>query len=118
MSEEPKLVHRDDMDMDVAEEMVARMQEMFPGFKVVFAGDQPDLPDEVKQAAIDLEAHMKEARESGKCIDCGAQMPNFPPTGDIDKWEPPEGWRFFTGPEGRLQAWQCPACDAAEETDG
>ena len=46
-------IHRDDLPMDVAEEMVKKLQELHPGCKIVFMGDQPGgVPPEM-QADLD-----------------------------------------------------------------
>lgn len=113
MTDEPNLIHRDDLDMEVVEGVTAKLQEMFPGMKVVFAGDEPDIPEDVKRAALEIEAHMHKTLMEGQCTDCGKQMPNFPP--DSDDWEPAEGWCCFSGPDGEIAAWQCPECDVAED---
>ena len=39
MGKEERLIHRDDVPMDVAESIVADLQAMYPGYTVQFAGD-------------------------------------------------------------------------------
>ena len=118
----PNLIHRDDLPMEAAEEITAKLKELYPGFRVVFSGDEAELPPEVVRASEDLQSHMDDSLFTGKCIDCGAQMPNFPgrdaTDSELDEWNPAEGWRWFSGPTGEPQAWQCPECDRAESSEG
>src|SRR5947199_924463 len=89
-------IHRDDLPMDVAEEMVKKLQELHPGFKVVFAGDQPGGVTPELQAELDalLEAQQR-AFADGRCMDCDKQMPGWPwKDGAPDQL--PEGWAYFT----------------------
>lgn len=112
MSDEPKLIHRDDLDIDQAEPIVAKMQEMFPGCTISFAGDLPagKLPGELKEAVAAIEHANHESMITGTCIDCGAKMPNYDMS--LDGWQPAEGWTWFSeiGTDMPV-AWQCPACD-------
>ena len=123
MADEPKnLIHRDDMDMGDAEELVRHLQEEHPGLRVVFAGDVPDgqLPPAVREAAAQIEEAFQHSMLTGACLDCGAVMPNYPKPGEdmAADWQPAEGWKHFQmrGPDG-LIAWQCPDCDAADEAE-
>ena len=59
--------------------------------------------------------HM-ESLVNGTCIDCQAQMPNYPP--EEKGWQPAEGWTWFSqgsGSKEEIVAWQCPECDKKEE---
>lgn len=107
------LVHRD----DVPPEALQQLQEQYPDFKIVCAGDQPEgsLPEDLQAAIKELEARHRKSLDEGSCIDCGAKMPNYPPTTDAewDAWELPEGWRYFSDSYGPT-AFQCPACDAKD----
>lgn len=119
-------LHRDDLPMDVAEQVVARIQEQFPGMRVVFAGDHPgDLPDGVKRAIESLNWKMSESMTRGICMDCGAAMEGYPaftktPEGYADfpgDWRPQRGWRHFADTiGGKFSHWQCAECDRQEET--
>lgn len=111
-----KLAHRDDLPMEVVAELEKQIGELYPGLKVVFAGDAPaqDQPDMAKL----LEALDKKAARSfsdGSCIDCGAIMPHYNP--DDSDWVPAKGWGSF-GRVGtnEFMGWQCPKCDY-EESD-
>ena len=75
-------IHRDDLPMDVAEEMVKKLQELHPGCKIVFMGDQPGgVPPEM-QADLDQFAQAQErAFAEGRCMDCEKPMPGWPSQG-------------------------------------
>ncbi len=111
-----KLAHRDDLPMEVVSQIQEQMNELFTGYKVVFAGDapanqQPDLTSFF--AALEKRAAMSFA--DGTCIDCGAKMPDYDP--DNDDWQPMKGWGKFTrvGSEEEFMGWQCFACSQADE---
>ncbi len=109
-----RLMHRDDLPMDVAE-AVEQAKQMFPGFEVRFAGDEPpeSLPPQIKE----WQEHMRQSLVEGRCVDCGVQMENW---ADLEKedWQPPNGWcSFHEGPDDQIAGWQCPACDAREEKE-
>ena len=103
------MVHRDDIDFDVLE----RLQEAFPGYRIVCMGDMPeeDIPERVKEAAAALDARYAESLANGLCIDCSKQFPNWPPA---DGDPIPDGWFVFTDTSGEPKAFQCPECDAKE----
>jgi len=113
-----RLVNRDDLDMDVAEEVTAKLGEMFPGMKVVFAGDVPQLPPNVQHAVDALRERHLQLMLQGRCIDCERQMPGWEELmeSDEDDAQWPQGWRTFTvlGSD-ELMGFQCPACDANEQ---
>jgi hypothetical protein len=110
---EDDLIHRDDIPMDAMEEI----EWMFPNAKVVCIGDQPEgtVPPEVQKAIAALTAKFEDSLRKGLCVDCGVQMPGYPPN-DWDAWTLPDGWQLFTGTRGEPQAFQCPVCDE-KETD-
>lgn len=115
-----KPLHRDDLPMNVAEGIVEQMKQAFPGMEVVFAGDMPgDLPESVKEGMAALEKKMERSLCEGRCIDCDAEMEGFPKsdaTDDFwDNWQPAKGWKHFKR-DGDIVAWQCPKCDAAENS--
>jgi hypothetical protein len=114
-----KPIHRDDLPMDVAEEVVESLQQQFPGFKVQFAGDAPGgLPPEVAEAMQKLKDQMDQSVLLGQCFDCGAQMPNYPKQGEPvpEDWEPATGWNYYSSGD-EIMHWICPTCDAADEAD-
>ena len=106
-----KLIHRDDVDMEVIE----KLQEMLPGAKIVFAGDIPEgqVPEGMQEAIEALNARFAKSLCEGLCVDCGKKMPGFPPE-DWDSWKLPDGWCRFTGLDGKPHSFQCPECDAEE----
>lgn len=114
MDKDTDLIHRDDIPMDLMEEI----ERMFPGKMVVCAGDQPGgaVPLEVKEAIAATTKKFEESLREGLCVDCGAKMPGYPPH-DWDTWTLPDDWQLFTNMRGGPQAFQCPRCDA-EDTDG
>lgn len=103
-----KLPHRD----DASDELLNDLAEKFPGFKIVFAGDNENsLPQETLDAIKLLDEMHENSLNNGSCIDCGAQMPGWPEISVIT-----EGWKYFTevGEDDPI-AYICPACDEAEE---
>ena len=121
MSEERKLIHRDDIDAETMQGFEAKFAEMYPGFKVVCVGDsQGELPPHLAEVVEAIEAKHVQSLLIGTCLDCGKQMPDYPKrTEDMsDNWKPAEGWRWFTDmATGEISAWQCPECDQAEEPE-
>lgn len=111
------LVRREDLPPELAEQVVAELQAMHPGYTVSFAGDRPF--EELPPAIRDEIQRLERALYAGQCLDCGAQMPDFPqPPAELpDDWQPPVGWTWFKDHEGAITAWQCPACDAQETAD-
>lgn len=110
-----KLAHRDDLPMELVKELQEKMAELYPGLKVVFAGDapadqQPDMTEFFK--AVEIRAARSFA--DGTCIDCNALMVNYDP--DNDDWKPDEGWGKFTrmGTE-EFMGWQCGKCGDADD---
>jgi hypothetical protein len=115
MSDEEKLIHRDDMDYEDVAAIEAQFSELFPGMKVVFAGDNPaGLPPEIAEQMAALRLKMDHDLFHGLCRDCGAVMPNFTDVGRED-WSLADGWRWFSDQAtGEIAQWQCPECDAKE----
>jgi hypothetical protein len=110
-------VHRDDLPMDVAADIVTELQALHPGCNIVFAGDAPGgVPPEL-QTKIDLIMAATEwALMRGLCFDCGANIPlDWPPTEGVRL---PEGWAVFRQPNGDPAMLQCPDCDAKEQASG
>ena len=107
-------IHRDDLPMDVAEEMVKKLQELHPGCKIVFMGDQPGgVPPEM-QADLDQFAQAQErAFAEGRCMDCDKPMPGWPSQGGAPD-QLPDGWTYFTDLKDQPMGWLCPECDAAD----
>ena len=110
-------IHRDDLPMDVAEEIVKKLQELHPDCKVVFAGDQPGAVPAELQAELDqlLEAQ-QQAFADGRCMDCDQPMPGWPSQGGAPEMLP-DGWTYFTDLKDQPMGWLCPDCDAADEAD-
>lgn len=116
--EAAKLVHRDDVDMDLVEDIMEHFAETHPGFKVVFAGDTPEgeLPEGLLESSSQLQEMFEQSLEDGLCIDCGAVMPNYDSIDSDENWKPAEGWRYFTDITTKeITSWQCPECDAKEQ---
>lgn len=104
-------INRDDVPPELLEQFEKMANEA--GFKVICAGDIPgELPPEIQEAMNVLQKRHDDSMMNGTCLDCGANMPNYPP--DNDDWEPAEGWTWFTSNDSII-AWQCPDCDAAEQ---
>lgn len=107
------MIHRDDINFEDAEALIKHMQELFPGKKIVFAGDAPELPEGLAQEIKEFEASIDAELHQGLCHDCGAKIPGtWPP--DSDDFELPEGWRIqpLIGSETMLIL--CPSCLQAE----
>ncbi len=112
--------HRDDLPYEVVEEIEAKFAEMFPGMKVVFAGDQPEesIPEAVRERIAELESKMSRSLATGTCCDCGKKMPGPMPVigvGAGQRWEAPEGWSMLLTGEKPV-AFTCDECDEAVPT--
>lgn len=118
MQDKPKLVHRDDIDMEAMQAIEKMLKEKYPGMAVVCAGDlsegriTQDLQDKIES----LQMAFAESMAFGKCIDCGTVMPNYDGLESDENWQPAKGWVWFENPDGSPQSWQCPECDAKENT--
>jgi hypothetical protein len=103
--------------MEVMKEIESAFATSHPGVKVICAGDH-EIPDDVKKAMDALQAKMDRSFFEGRCIDCDAQMPNWPPPEDdaeFEKWNIATGWKHFKDlTNGDITGFQCPACDAKE----
>ena len=115
MGKEERLIHRDDVPMDVAESIVADLQAMYPGYTVQFAGDSgnPKAAEAAKQLGDELAKLLVE----GRCMDCGRQMEGWPGAEMADDWRPNEGWCHFSDYNDELMGWQCPECDVDDKLD-
>ena len=113
--QQPKLLHRDDVDMELVHQLEAEFAKTHPGAKVVFAGDSGIPPELAEQLQRFAEARERALAE-GRCIDCGKVMPNWPPPEDENvEWDLADGWTYFKDlATGEPIAFQCPECDAAE----
>ena len=109
--------HRDDLEP----EMIAKLEAEFPGMKLVCMGDLPDdqVPETVRELFEQVKMSHMESLVNGTCLDCGEKMPDFPDDATMpDDWQPAEGWRWFTKTgTDEITAFQCPACDALEESE-
>jgi len=124
-------IHRDDLDLDVVEQLERYMEERYPGSKLIFSGDIPeDERDEehVQKYAMQAEmidAKMALSRNFGYCNDCGLKMDGFPKVtlypDDPKKWNDDceqymtqkfsEGWGYTTSYKtGQLLCFICPEC--------
>lgn len=114
-----RLAKHDDLPPDVAKAITEELQKRHANFTIMFAGDQPleTLPPDVQNVIRQLQQTTLRALAEGRCVDCGAQMPNWPPT--APDWQPAPGWSWFTDTqnEDKITAWQCPACDALDQDD-
>lgn len=108
-------VHRDDVDNELVAEIEKTFAELYPGYKVVFAGDEPGGASPRTEALLAaLQDKANRSLAEGTCIDCGAKMPDYRPTDD--DWDAPDGWGYFSNGDD-FGGWQCPKCDR-EEQDG
>jgi hypothetical protein len=114
-----KLVHRDDVPMQLTEQVVAHMQEQFPGYKVRFAGDYPEgeLPPEIIAAHAELEELFGRSLASGMCVRCKATISGYPNgSKTISESSAPRGWKLFRDMSGQPEFWECP--DHGSDDDG
>jgi hypothetical protein len=110
-----ELPHRDDVPMDVAEALVAKMKAEHPGCKVVFAGDLPadQVPPEIREATARMGRAQAKSVLHGACLMCGARMADY--RIEDDDWNPPTGWGLIYGLNDEPLAWECPACGRGDE---
>lgn len=122
-----KEIHRDDVDMEVAEALERYMATEFPGKKMVFEGDVPEdkrPQDSLWQMKKEM-LHYKQTLSTnyGYCFDCGEEMKGFPKASEYDSedgWnesvEPfvaekqKEGWNVAVAPNHRVMCFECPKC--------
>lgn len=102
-------------------ELLAAMQEKFPGMQIICAGDVPNmaLPPGLIADLEELERQHARSLGEGRCLDCDCQMPDYPATGEaMETFKPAEGWTWFTNTAtGDIVAWQCPDCDARDQQE-
>lgn len=113
-------IHRDDLPMGDAEEIVKHLQEMFFGYRVEFAGDStnPEARDKADAINAALAEQAAISAEQGTCIDCGEKIPDYPGVDTMsDDWQPPAGWVSYevVGNGGGFGGWCCPKCDAEDK---
>lgn len=110
-----KLVHRDDLPIDVAEQVVSAIQNEFPDHKVVFAGDLPATAENAAEVERVM-GYIADCGERGVCYGCETPIPNIPQTDDPAAWEAwriPEDWvclSFGLGEDSPI-GFLCPACE-------
>lgn len=110
MSNLPNFPHRDDMDF----EMIQKLQEMFPGKKIVFLGDLPDteITAEYVELVQGIEAFHDHSLNSGRCVDCGLKIPDFDP----EKPNLPDGWNYLTEMNSdKVVAYICSKCNEVDD---
>lgn len=112
----PQLLHRDDIPMDVAEEIVAMLKKAHPGYEVVFAGDTPESYQQAMAPASQrFTDAVCRAFADGCCFYCGKAMQGIPDEADelawVD-WKPPQDWGFISiGPSDDSPIIiECPDC--------
>jgi hypothetical protein len=115
-----KPLHRDDIDMDIAEEITYKLSEMFPGFKIAFAGDVPEAEgDEVNENVELLNKKFEDSLNKGICFDCGRQMDKVPQNEKEIEQKRKEGWGTLGSfGDDTITAWICPKCENEEWEDG
>ena len=109
-------IHRDDVDMDVAE----AIDKSFPGMKVVYAGDRAGSKE--AQAVEALHRELDRRFFNGQCGYCQNRLPGDyawnPDDKDwFDSWDgkSPAGWRIGESLGDGPFVWECPECDKDEE---
>ena len=104
------MIHRDDMP----DKLLEKLEELFPGMKILFAGDQPEgsLSFETKRAIAGLQQMADLSSKTGKCIHCGKSMAEkFYKDG---KWDLEPGWtRVGHIGEGGMPYYLCPSCETS-----
>lgn len=109
------LLHRDDIDFRVVEEMNKCLEEQSPGLKVNFAGDLPGcLPPGFQEAIEQFNARVADLFYYGKCVDCECEIPGVARKADgslsAEGFDLPEGWDCYYDRNNTPVAFQCPAC--------
>ena len=116
------LLHRDDIPMEMAEDLVAKMKELYgDDIKVKFVGDATTkeleaLPKEFLEAQKKFYDHTVKCFVQGLCHSCEAKFPGeWPPT-DEENWL--QGWSYYSiDSEKQPPMLICPKCED-EESDG
>ncbi len=111
-----KMLHRDDLPMEVAEGMIEAIQKLHPDCKVVFAGDVPGEIDPAVQDAIDLlEYATWRSFSEGRCFDCQTKIPiPWPP--EEEDWKEPDDWNIYVEGNFPCPMIICPDCEGTEAT--
>lgn len=117
--------HRDDIPMEVAEGIVKHLQELMPGYKVVFAGDAPiDQQLEMAPQFQNFTDAVNKAFVDGGCFYCGKKLPGWPDSLEDDAaweaWQPPIDWnRIPLGPDDDSpMIFECPDCAKTNSDEG
>lgn len=105
-------IHRDDMDMEEVASIEAYFQELYPGTKLVFAGDNPErVPKEVLDSVSRILAKHRRSLEEGFCVDCGRTIDGYCGFRKL-----PEGWAVYVDQvSGKPEFLVCDQCDDANE---
>jgi hypothetical protein len=117
-----KMIHRDDVPLELVSEIERQMAEKFPGKKIVFVGDVPEneLPQGIKEAMEALDEHWKHCFVHGLCVDCAAKLPGIWPPPEEGDWDLPDGWKVMYEGLGEENGGEedaepvgliCPRCD-------
>jgi hypothetical protein len=111
----PRGAHRDDLDYPVAEGIEEAFKSIFPGVKVVFAGDMPEgsIPEEVLAQMRAIEERSARSLAEGRCFDCDKQIPGpWPPSQNDDGGATlPEGWSYYSNAGDGGGMLICPECE-------
>lgn len=108
------MIHRDDIDYDVIQQLEKEFEELYPGCKIVFAGDhEENLTPEIKKLIDRLNKQLKKDLEAGVCCDCDEKIPNF------SKENIPANWVKYEDVSSKeIVSIQCPACQQKEKDNG
>lgn len=115
----PPLIHRDDIPMDVAEDLVSHLKELYGNdITVQFAGDSnTEMPQDMIEAHTKMNEHFRKCFVEGLCHICGARFPGAWPPEDGDDWSL-QGWAYYTSDsEDQVPLLVCPDCEEAD-SDG
>jgi hypothetical protein len=111
------MLHRDDVPMEVAEQIGRVLTEKFPGETLVFPGDIPEGPERefAERAVARTDDMIRERFRRGQCFICGAQYGgSYPPISDaaLNAWDQ-SGWCVLgdgARPRAPPDRVACPAC--------
>lgn len=124
---EPPLLHRDDVPMDLAEDMVTKMKKAakeqgMGDVKVQFIGDLTDeqkakLPPGMMEGIARLHDKLVKHFVNGECHVCGKKFPGeWPPPEDGENYSL-QDWSYYDSDhESHPPALACPECE--EDEDG